>query len=187
MRHECQQCAPSSLDELSLSANNGEAKLREVGTDVGLIERKQCSYNVVPNEISNGKMDASELFAQAPPGSAPSGRGSWDRRNLGKRMFKFAQGAKAIGINSLVVRVDCLVVAKPTELANVANPLLPVPLNFAMSASVAKEVDNFLGFEVASTIMLPRGKGSRILGTRYSNKAQGAVTDKVADRLIAFG
>ena len=93
MRHERQQCAPSSLDKLSLSTNNGEAKLQEVGAGVGLIERKQCSDNIVPNEISNGNMDAADFFAQASTGSASSGRGSWDRRILGKRMFKFAQGA----------------------------------------------------------------------------------------------
>ena len=85
--HQCgmnvSSVPPQTIDELSLSANNGKAKLREAGAGVGLAERQQCSDNVVPNEISNGKLHAVVLLPHAATGSASVGRWSWEQRNLG--------------------------------------------------------------------------------------------------------
>ena len=145
---------PRRADELGLNTDACKAELFEVGAGVGLIERKQRPDNIVANEVANGKLDAAKLFAQASTGSASfAGRGNRERSKLGKRVLKLAQGAQALGAGNLVVGVSFAIkLEKVAELANVANPLLPIPLDFAAATFVPNEVDSLLGFEVAIVI-----------------------------------
>ena len=48
---------------------------------------------------------------------------------------------------------------EPTELANVANPLLPITLDSAATALVVYELDCFMGFEAVLRLMLLMGFG----------------------------
>ena len=134
---------PRRADELGLNTDVGKAELLEVGAGIGLVERKQSSDNIVADEVANGKLNAAKLFAQASTGSASNaGRGTWERSKLGKRVLKLTQGAQALGTGSLVVGVSFAIkFEKAAELANVANPLLPIPLNFAAPTFVPNEVD----------------------------------------------
>ena len=105
-----------------------------------------------PNEVANSKLDAAVFFAHAATGSAPAGRRSWVRSDLGKHMREFTHRAQALGASTIVV--GTLSLKEAAELANATNPLLPITLDFAATEFVAQEVDSLLGFEVAIPVRL---------------------------------
>ena len=109
----------------------------------------------LPIKVANSKLDAAVFFAHAATGSAPAGRRSWVRSDLGKHMREFTHRAQALGASTIVVGTSfALSLKEAAELANVTNPLLPITLDFAATAFVAQEVDNLLGFEVAIPVRL---------------------------------
>ena len=165
---------------LLFSALDGKAELLEVGAGVGLSEDKQGSEDITPYIVANTLLHKFELFASAAAGSASVVRGGWQQSNLGKRALKLAHGLLALKAGVYVIVIDILVVGLgmvievSAELAQGTNSLLPVTLDLGNTTLVADEVINITPPEAvlicmllgsATGNMLPRGKGSTIIGT----------------------